>query len=73
MSADNDPAPSGPAAADAQGPADELEDWLSGLRTDEFAGGRPAPGEVDEEPGGDRPAGPAVEQPTAGGRHRAPE
>jgi hypothetical protein len=60
MTANEDHAAQSSRAADPDRPADDLEDWLSDLRT-------------DEEPGSDYPTRPAAEQPSAGGRHRAPD
>jgi len=71
-------------AAGVERPGDELEDWLSDLRTEVAAD---PPGWIEEEPGRDHPAGRAVEhgplpadqagpgiaEPSRGGRHRAPE
>ena len=67
MTANEDPAAQYDAeAAGAGRPGDELEDWLSDLRTE---GTADPSGWVD-------PAGWAeqeAEQPSRGGRHRAPE
>jgi hypothetical protein len=83
MTANEDPAAQYDAeAAGAGRPGDELEDWLSDLRTEVAAD---PPGWIDEDPDGDRPAGPGVEhgprpsdqdrpaEPSRVGRHRAPE
>ena len=59
MTANEDPAPQFPAA---ERPADELEDWLSDLRTE---GAADSSGWIEEEP--------AAESSGGGGRHRAPE
>jgi hypothetical protein len=84
MTASEDPVsqPSSEAAG-ADQPRDDLEHWLSDLRTEPGAG---SSGWADEDSGGDRPASPAAErtapaaerreaaeisQPNGGGRHRA--
>jgi hypothetical protein len=83
MTANEDPAARYDAeAAGAGRPGDELEDWLSDLRTEVAAD---PPGWIDEDPDGEHPARPAVEhgprpsdqdrpaEPSRVGRHRAPE
>jgi len=79
MTANEDPAAQYDAeAAGAGRPGDELEDWLSDLRTEVAAD---PPGWIDEDPDGavergPRPseqAGPATAEPSRVGRHRAPE
>jgi hypothetical protein len=58
MTANEDPAPQFPAA---ERPADDLEDWLSDLRTE---GPADPSGWIEEEP---------ADESNGGGRHRAPE
>jgi|1186.fasta_scaffold614783_2 hypothetical protein len=71
MTANEDPAArSNAEAAGAEQPGDELEDWLTDLRTDVAAD---PPGWIDEEPGSDHPTGPGISEPSRGGRHRAPD
>lgn len=78
MTANEDPAAQSNAdAAGVERPGDELEDWLSDLRTEVAAD---QPGWIDEDPGTDDPAGrradqagPGLPEPSRGGRHRAPE
>jgi len=71
-------------AAGTEEPSDELEHWLSGLRTEVAAD---PPGWINEDSAGEQPAGQAAErsplpsgqggtgssEPSGGGRHRAPE
>jgi len=57
MTANEDPAAESPGA---EPPGDELEDWLSDLRTEEAGSAE----WIEEEPAGES---------SGGGRHRAPE
>ena len=78
MTAIEDPAP--PPSTEAAGaaePRDDLEHWLSDLRTDVAA--NPADW-IDVDPDGEPPAGeavdhaePAVPEPRTVGRHRSPD
>ena len=58
MTANEDPAAQSPGT---EPPGDELEDWLSDLRTEDAD----SAGWIEEEPAGESSGG--------GGRHRAPE
>ena len=83
MSAIEDPGPGTEPGAPAR-PSDELEGWLSDLRTEVSAD---PSGWINKDPAGEQPNGQAAERsphapgprgpdpakPSSGGRHRAPD